>query len=199
MCDASCQPTTMREKTSITNAKNNAPSQQRKAVSSSNVGLGVQSVELVSSFNGVGTLADSIDGAIYFGDSIALADTTYAPLADTALSGGCQVVTPFSMTVAVEHLTQLTIGHFQTHISSANRVFRLDARIQSPAGVPHGTCAVERIARGIPTRIASVPVNHGVCAARVRTATVGVVNFRVTFTGAGWQTAQATSHTIRAK
>jgi hypothetical protein len=103
--------------------------------------------------------------------------------------GGCRVVTPFNMTVAVEHLAQLAIGHFQTHISSPRRLFRLDARIQSPAGRPAGLpacrCLIERVAHDVPTRIASVPVNHGVCAARVRTATAGVVNFRVTFTGAG--------------
>jgi hypothetical protein len=118
---------------------------QAQPVSSSNVGVGAQSVELVSSFTGVGTLADSIDGSFY---SLATVDPNYP--AFSSPDGGCRVVTPFSMTVAAEHLTQLTIGSFQTHTSGPKRLFRLDARIESPAGLPHGTCLIERIVHGLP-------------------------------------------------
>lgn len=161
---------------------------QAKAVSSSNVHPGEQAVTLTSSFNGVGTLAVAMDGP---GTNEIRGYPLGAPLL-----GNCDVVTPFSLTATVEHLTQVSFGSLPGHLSSPRRRLRLQARVQSPAGTPIGTCMFERLEGSLPVRVAQTSTRNGVCAASVRAGRAGSFAYRVTFSGTGWQTAQATSHTV---
>jgi len=159
---------------------------QAKAVSSVNVHLGQQSVTLTSSFNGLGTLAVAMDGpgSPHY--------PNYPPLQSPVYQ--CTVVTPFSLTATVEHLTQVSFGSLPSHFSSPRRRLRLQARVQSPAGTPIGTCMFERIQGSLPVRVAQTSTRNGVCTASVSAGRTG--SYRVTFTGAGWQTAEATSHVV---
>ena len=161
---------------------------QAKAVSSSNVHPGEQAVTLTSSFNGVGTLAVAMDGPGTY-------EIRGYPLG-APLLGNCDVVTPFSLTVAVEHLTQVFFGNLPGHLSSPRQRLRLQARVQSPAGIPIGTCMFERLEGSLPMRVAQTSTRNGVCTASIRAGRTGSFAYRVTFTGAGWQTAQANSHVI---
>ncbi len=161
---------------------------QAKAVSSSNVHPGEQAVTLTSSFNGVGTLAVAMDGP---GTNEIRGYPLGAPLL-----GNCDVVTPFSMTATIEHLTQASFLQLPSHLDGPSQHVRLRALIQSPAGMPEGGCMFERLQGAYPVRVAQAAVHNGVCAATVRAGRVGSMSFRVTFTGAGWQTAQATSREI---
>jgi len=164
---------------------------QAKAVSSVNVHPGQQAVTLTSSFNGSGTLAIPIDGPSTYQLS------RYAPL-QTPLYN-CSVVTPFSLTAAVEHLTQASFQRLPAQLGSPNRHVRLAARVQSPAGAPVGNCMFERVTHFLPVRITQAATRNGVCTASVRAGGPGRVTFRVTFTGRGWQTAKANSHPISVK
>ena len=161
---------------------------EAKAVSSVNVAPGQQSVTLTSSFNGLGTIADAIDGP----NSSQLRG--YPPLETPLLN--CSVVTPFSLTATVEHLTQVSFGSLPGHLSSPRQRLRLEARAQSPAGTPIGTCLFERLEGSLPVRVAHTSTRNGVCTASIRADRTGSFAYRVTFTGTGWQTAQATSHTV---
>jgi hypothetical protein len=161
---------------------------QAKAVSGVNVKPGPQSVTLTSSFNGLGTLAVAIDGP----NSYQLPG--YPPL-QTPVSQ-CTVVTPFSLTATVEHLTQVSFGSLPNHLSSPRRRLHLQAHVQSPAGIPIGTCMFERLEGSLPVRVAQTSTRNGVCTASIRAGRTGSFAYRVTFTGTGWQTAQATSHTV---
>jgi hypothetical protein len=161
---------------------------QAKAVSSVNVKPGPQSVMLTSSFNGLGTLAVAIDGP----NNYQLRG--YPPLQTPV--GQCTVVTPFSLTATVEHLTQASFGSLPSHLSSPRRHLRLQANVQSPAGTPIGTCLFERLEGSLPVRVAQTSTRNGVCTASVRAGRTGSFAYRVTFTGAGWQTAQAASHMV---
>jgi hypothetical protein len=167
--------------------------EQANAVSSSNVRPGEQAVALTSSFNGVGTLAVSIDGPNYFGPG-SLASTRYPPLG--APESSCDVVTPFSLTATIEHLTQASFLQLPSRLDRPSQRVRLQARIQSPAGTPEGECMFERLKGSPPVRVAEAPVHNGTCGATVRAGQRGSVTFRVTFTGNGWQTSQATSRKI---
>ncbi len=161
---------------------------EAKAVSSVNVGPGQQSVTLTSSFNGLGTLADAIDGP-----------NTYQLRSDPPLqtpSLNCPVVTPFSLTATVEHLTQVSFGSLPGHLSSPRQRLRLQAYVQSPAGMPIGTCMFERLEGSLPVRVAQTSTRNGDCAASIRADRTGSFAYRVTFTGTGWQTARATSPTV---
>jgi len=161
---------------------------QAKAVSFSNVHPGEQAVTLTSSFNGMGTLAVAMDGPGTY-------EIRGYPLG-APLLGNCDVVTPFSLTATVEHLTQVSFGSLPGHLSSPRRRLRLQAYVQSPAGAPIGTCMFERLEGSLPVRVAQTSTRNGVCAASIRAGRTGSFAYRVTFTGAGWQTAQATSHTV---
>ncbi len=161
---------------------------EAKAVSGVNVRPGQQSVTLTSSFNGLGTLAVAIGGPNSYQSS------SYPPL-QTPVSG-CTVVTPFSLTATIEHLTQVSVDRVPSRLSGPRRRVRIGADVQSPAGTPAGMCMFERIAGPLPVRVAQAPVRNGMCAATVRPGRAGPVAFRVTFTGTGWQTATATSHSI---
>src|SRR5277367_2196329 len=160
---------------------------QAKAVSGVNVGPGQQSVMLTSSFNGLGTLAVAIDGP----NNYQLRG--YPPLQTPV--GQCTVVTPFSLAAAIQHLTQASFGSLPSHLSSPRRRLRLQAHVQSPAGAPIGTCMFERLEGSLPVRVAQTVTRNGVCTASIRAGRTGSFAYRVTFTGAGWQTVQATSHT----
>jgi hypothetical protein len=161
---------------------------QAKAVSSSNVHPSEQAVTLTSSFNGIGTLAVAMDGPGTY-------EIRGYPLGAPWL-GNCDVVTPFSLTAAVEHLTQASFGSLPGHLSSPRRRLRLQAYVQSPAGTPIGTCMFERLEGSLPVRVAQTPTRNGVCTASVHVGRTGSSAYRVTFTGTGWQTAQATSHMV---
>jgi hypothetical protein len=161
---------------------------QAKAVSSSNVHPGEQAVTLTSSFNGVGTLAVAMDGP-------GTTEIRGYPLGAPLLSN-CDVVTPFSMTATIEHLTQVSFGSLPGHLSSPRRRLRLQAYAQSPAGTPIGGCLFERLEGSLPVRVAQTSTRNGVCTASVRAGRTGSFAYRVTFTGTGWQTAQATSHMV---
>jgi len=161
---------------------------QAKAVSGVNVKPGPQSVTLTSSFNGLGTLTVAIDGP----SSYQLPG--YPPLQTPLYQ--CKVVTPFSLTATVEHLTQASFGSLPGHLSSPRRRLHLQAHVQSPAGTPIGTCMFERLEGSLPVRVAQTSTRNGVCTASVRADRTGSFAYRVTFTGAGWQTAQATSHVV---
>jgi hypothetical protein len=161
---------------------------QAKAVSGVNVGPGQQSVMLTSSFNGLGTLAVAIDGP----NNHQLRG--YPPLQTPV--GQCTVVTPFSLTAAIQHLTQASFGSLPGHLSSPRRRLRLRAYVQSPAGTPIGMCMFERLEGSLPVRVAQASARNGVCTVSVRPGRAGSFAYRVTFTGAGWQTAQGTSHTV---
>lgn len=161
---------------------------QAKAVSFSNVHPGEQAVSLTSSFNGIGTLAVAMDGPGTY-------EIRGYPLG-APLLGNCDVVTPFSLTATVEHLTQVSFGSLPGHLSSPRRRLRLQARVQSPAGTPVGTCLFERLEGSLPVRVAQTSTRNGVCAASIRGGRTGSFAYRVTFTGTGWQTAQATSHSV---
>jgi hypothetical protein len=161
---------------------------EAKAVSGVNVKPGPQSVTLTSSFNGLGTLAVAIDGP----SSYQLRG--YPPL-QTPVSQ-CAVVTPFSLTATVEHLTQVFFGSLPGHLGSPRQRLRLQAHVQSPAGTPIGTCMFERLAGSLPVRVAQTSTRNGICTASIRAVRVGSFTYRVTFTGAGWQTAQTTSHMV---
>lgn len=171
---------------------------QAQPVSSASVTAGTQAVQLASPFNGTGTLAISIDRPSYFQDLSGAATTNYPPLA-SPIYGGCGVVTPYSMTVVLEHLTQLTLGRVPSYTSSPRSRFRLVARLTSPAGTPHGSCLIERVVLGVPTRVANVAAVEGSCSAKVSNDTRAPVKYRVTFHGNEWQTSQATTGVIRAK
>jgi len=164
---------------------------EAKAVSSVNVAPGQQSVTLTSSFNGLGTLADAIDGP----NSSQLRG--YAPLQTPLLN--CSVVTPFSLTATVEHLTQVSFGSLSGHLSSPRERLRLKAHVQSPAGTPIGTCLFERLEGSLPVRAAQASTRNGVCEASIRANTTGSFVYRVTFTGVGWQAARATSRTVNVR
>jgi hypothetical protein len=161
---------------------------EAKAVSGANVKPDPQSVTLTSSFNGLGTLAVAIDGPSSY------QFPSYPPL-QTPVSQ-CTVVTPFSLTATVEHLTQASFGSLPGHLSSPRRRLRLQAYVQSPAGTPIGTCMFERLEGSLPVRVAQTSTRNGVCTASIRAGRTGSFAYRVTFTGAGWQTAKATSHTV---
>jgi hypothetical protein len=161
---------------------------EAKAVSSVNVKPGPQSVTLTSSFNGLGTLA------VAMGTPSSIQSPNYPPL-QTPVSQ-CTVVTPFSMTVAIEHLTQVSFGSLPGHLSSPRRRLRLQAHLQSPAGTPTGTCLLERLKGSLPVRVAQTSTRNGVCTASVRGGRTGSFTYRVTFTGTGWQTAQGASHVV---
>ncbi len=161
---------------------------EAKAVSSVNVAPGQQSVTLTSSFNGLGTIADAIDGP----NSSQLRG--YPPLETPLLN--CSVVTPFSLTATVEHLTQVSFGSLPGYLSSPRQRLRLEAHVQSPAGTPIGTCLFERLEGPLPVRVAQTSTRSGICTASIRADRTGSFAYRVTFTGTGWQTAQATSHTV---
>ena len=161
---------------------------EAKAVSGVNVGPGQQSVMLTSSFNGLGTFAVAIDGP----NNYQL--RSYPPLQTPV--GQCTVVTPFSLTATIKHLTQVSFGSLPSHFSSPRRRLRLQAYVQSPAGTPIGTCLFERLEGSLPVRVAQTSPRNGVCTASIRAGRTGSFAYRVTFTGAGWQTAQATSHTV---
>jgi hypothetical protein len=161
---------------------------QAKAVSSSNVHPGEQAVTLTSSFNGIGTLAVAMDGPGTY-------EIRGYPLG-APLLGNCDVVTPFSLTATVEHLTQVSFGSLPDHLSSPRRRLHLQAHVQSPAGTPIGTCMFERLEGSLPVRVAQTSTRNGVCAASIRAGRTGSFAYRVTFTGSGWQTAQATSHMV---
>jgi hypothetical protein len=164
---------------------------EAKAVSSVNVGPGQQSVTLTSSFNGLGTLAVAIDGP----NTSQL--QSYAPLQTPLLN--CSVVTPFSLTATVEHLTQVSFGGLPGHPGSPRQRLRLQAYVQSPAGTPIGTCLFERLEGSLPVRVAQTSTRNGVCTASIRADQTGSFAYRVTFTGTGWQTAQAISHTVHVR
>jgi hypothetical protein len=164
---------------------------QAKAVSSVNVRLGQQAVTLTSSFNGSGTLAVAIAGPSTY------QSPSYPPLQTPVYN--CTVVTPFSLTAAVEHLTQVSFQRLPTQLSSPNRHVRLAARVQSPAGAPVGNCMFERVTHSLPVRITEATARNGLCTASVRAGGPGLVTFRVTFTGTGWQTAKANSEPISVK
>jgi hypothetical protein len=161
---------------------------QAKAVSSSNVHPGEQAVTLTSSFNGVGTLAAAMDGPGTY-------EIRGYPLGAPVL-GNCDVVTPFSMTATIEHLTQVSFGSLPGHLSSPRRRLHLQAYVQSPAGAPIGTCMFERLEGSLPVRVAQTYTRNGVCTASIRAGRSGSSAYRVTFTGTGWQTAQASSHAV---
>jgi hypothetical protein len=161
---------------------------EAKAVSSVNVKLGPQSVALTSSFNGLGTLA------VAMGTPSSIQSSSYPPLQTPV--DQCTVVTPFSLTATIEHLTQVSFGSLAGHLSSPRRHLRLRARVQSPAGTPIGTCMFERLDGSLPVRVAQTSVRNGVCTASVRGGRTGSFTYRVTFTGTGWQTAQANSHVV---
>jgi hypothetical protein len=161
---------------------------EAKAVSSVNVKPGPQSVTLTSSFNGLGTLA------VAMGTPSSIQSPNYPPLQTPV--DQCTVVTPFSLTAAVEHLTQVSFGSLPDHLSSPRRHLRLQAHVQSPAGTPVGTCMFERLEGSLPVRVAQTSTRNAVCTASVRGGRTGSFTYRVTFTGTGWRTAQATSHTI---
>jgi hypothetical protein len=169
---------------------------QSQPVSSANVKPGSQSVQLVSPFNGTGTLAISIDPSLYFSDLAGSDTINYPPLASPLLADGCQVVTPYSTSYAVVHLTRMTLGHVAARVSSPRRHFRVAARVESPAGVPVGSCRFERLVRGVATRVAEATVRHGVCSASVSVGADRRAAFRVSFQGSSWQPAQATSRTV---
>jgi hypothetical protein len=161
---------------------------QAKAVSGVNVKPGPQSVTLTSSFNGLGTLAVAIDGP----SSYQLPG--YPPLQTPV--DPCTVVTPLSLTATVEHLTQAYFGSLPGHLSSPRQRLHLQARVQSPAGTPIGTCLFERLEGSLPVRVAQTSTRNGLCTASIRAGRSGSFAYRVTLTGAGWQTAQATSHMV---
>jgi hypothetical protein len=161
---------------------------QAKAVSSANVHPGQQAVTLTSSFNGTGTLAVASDGPRAY-------ENPSDPPLQTPVYG-CTVVTPFSLTAAVVHLTQVSFQRLPIRISSPSRRLRLAARVQSPAGTPVGRCLFERVAHALPVRVTEAATRNGVCTASVRAGGPGPVSFRVTFTGSGWQTAKASSNPI---
>ncbi len=161
---------------------------EAKAVSSVNVGPGPQSVTLTSSFNGLGTLAIAIDGP----NTYQL--RSYPPLQTPLLN--CSVVTPFSLTAMVEHLTQVFFGSLPDRLSSPRQRLRLQAHVQSPAGTPVGTCMFERVEGSLPVRVAQTSARNGVCTASVKAGRTGSFAYRVTFTGIGWQTARANSHVV---
>ncbi len=161
---------------------------QAKAVSGVNVKPGPQSVTLTSSFNGLGTLAVAIDGPSSY-------QLPGYPQLQTPLYQ-CTVVTPFSLTATVEHLTQASFGSLPGRLSSPRRRLRLLAYVQSPAGTPIGACMFERLVGSLPVRVAQTSTRNGVCTASIRAGRTGSFAYRVTFTGTGWQAAQATSHTV---
>jgi hypothetical protein len=161
---------------------------EAKAVSSVNVKPGPQSVTLTSSFNGLGTLA------VAMGTPSSIQSPNYPPL-QTPVSQ-CTVVTPFSLTATIEHLTQASFGSLPGHLSSPRRHLRLLAQVQSPAGTPIGTCMFERLEGSLPVRVAQTSTRNGVCTASIRADRTGTFAYRVTFTGSGWRTAQATSDTV---
>jgi hypothetical protein len=169
---------------------------QTQPVSSANVKPGSQSVQLVSPFNGTGTLAVSIDQSLYFSDLAGSDTIDYPPLASPLLADGCQVVTPYSMSYAVGHLTQISLGHVTSRVRSRRQHFRIAALLRSPAGVPAGSCVFERLVGGVATRVAEATAQHGVCSASVTVGATGRATFRVTFQGASWQPAQATSRVV---
>lgn len=119
---------------------------EAKAVSSVNVKPGPQSVTLTSSFNGRGTLA------VAMGTPTSTQSPNYPPL-QTPVSE-CTVVTPFSLTATIEHLTQVSFGRLPGHLNSPRRRLRLQAYVQSPAGTPVGTCMFERLEGSLPVRVA---------------------------------------------
>jgi hypothetical protein len=137
---------------------------------------------------GLGTFVVAIDGP----NNYQLRG--YPPLQSPI--GGCNVVTPFSLTATVEHLTQVSFGSLPSHLSSPRKRLRLRASVQSPAGTPVGTCLFERMEGSLPVRVADAPVRDGVCAAGVRAGRTGSFPYRVTFSGPGWQTAQAVSRRV---
>jgi hypothetical protein len=147
-------------------------------------------VALTSSFNGLGTLAVSVDGPE------SLISSGYPPLDAPVLYPRCDVVTPFSLTATIEHLTQVSFLISPSHLSSPRARLRLQARVQSPAGTPVGSCLFERMEGSLPVRVADAPVRDGVCAADVRAGRTGPFAYRVTFSGVGWQTAQAVSRRV---
>jgi hypothetical protein len=161
---------------------------QAKAVSSANVHPGQQAVTLTSSFNGTGTIAVAIGGPSAY-------QSPNDPPLQTPVFG-CAVVTPFSLTAAVVHLTQVSFQRLPTRISGPSPRLRLAARVQSPAGTPVGRCLFERVAHSLPVRVTEAATRNGVCTASVRAGGPGRVTFRVTFTGTGWQAAKASSHPI---
>jgi hypothetical protein len=161
---------------------------EAKAVSSVNVGPGQQSVTLTSSFNGLGTLAVAIDGP-----------NTYELRSDPPLQTplfNCSVVTPFSLTATVEHLTQVSFGSLPGHLSGPRQRLRLQAHVQSPAGTPTGICLFEWLKGSLPVRVAQTVTRNGICTASIRADRTGAFAYRVTFTGTTWQTARATSRTV---
>jgi hypothetical protein len=161
---------------------------EAKAVSSVNVKPGPQSVTLTSSFNGLGTLAVAMDGPSTSQFS------SYPPLQSPV--DQCTVVTPFSLTATVEHLIQVSFGSLPGHLSSPRRRLRLQAYVRSPAGTPVGACMFERLEGSLPVRVAQTPTRRGVCTVSVPAGRTGSFAYRVTFTGSGWQTAQATSQAV---
>lgn len=161
---------------------------EARAVSSVNVKLGPQSVTLTSSFNGLGTLA------VAMGTPSSIQSPNYPPLQTPV--DQCTVVTPFSLTATVEHLTQVSFGSLPSHLSSSRQHLRLRAHVQSPAGTPIGTCMFERLEGSLPVRVAQTYARNGVCTASVRAGRTRSFSYRVTFTGSGWQTAQAASHVV---
>ncbi len=54
----------------------------------------------------------------------------------------------------------------------------------------------ERLKGSLPVRVAQTSTRNGVCTASISAEKTGSFAYRVTFTGSGWQTAQATSHTV---
>jgi hypothetical protein len=54
----------------------------------------------------------------------------------------------------------------------------------------------ERLEGSLPVRVAQTSTHNGVCTTSIRADRMGSFAYRVTFTGAGWLTAQATSHMV---
>jgi hypothetical protein len=158
---------------------------QAKAVSSTNVHQGQQAVTLTSPFNGLGTVAIAIDPPGYQSPS-------YPPLSTPGY--GCTVVTPYSVNASVEHLTQARFSGLPSAVRSSH--LRLLATVASPAGQPAGSCLFEAVAGSLPRKLGTASTHDGRCRLTIRRPTTSS-RYRVTFSGPGWQTAQALSRRVR--
>jgi hypothetical protein len=103
----------------------------------------------------------------------------------------------FSFVGSLEHQTAVLLRSIPRLVRSRTQRIRLGARVQSPAGEPRGSCAVDRVGGGRARELTITPVVGGACSALVRTGRYGRTRFRVRFLPEdGWLASDATSRTV---